>query len=296
MVISRAEVGHPRIVVDTVARPGEPGVIRVGLEYGVCEGGLDFRLRSGGVHVCQPHSQPSAERVGEAAPRQSITPIERVRCAELRRAGGCRGHGRRGLSQIREQTGVDILLRIVLGRGHPAVSAQGLGIGHVAPNIGDVAEHQAAQHGSRTPQQRLVSRPADVDHRLEVLQLLGVRVDEVPVRVTGAEPPIRVLIGVLDFREVLHGEFRPAQIHGAGAEPARHRQACGVGEHRPRRSGGGIVGILIDVRQVVTVAGTRPQREERHDSCEAKHFACHGTIRRLNPMLRGFDGIMYSRP
>ena len=299
VIVAGAEVDHPRIVVDAVARPGEISVLRIRGDE-PCrrgQGGVDLSLGRGRVHVREPHRQADANRVGEPLPSCRAATEEGIRRAELDRSGWCPGHGGGGRIQVREQAGVDVLLRVVFGRDRAAVSAQGLGVRHVAPDIGDVAEHQAAQHLGRTPQQRLVLGLADVDDGLEVLQILRIRADEVAIRVTRAEAPVGVLIRVLDLGQVLHGELGSPQIHGAPAEPAAHRQARGAREHRSRRSGGGIVGILIDVGQGVAVAGAHAQRDQRRDAGKAKYSGGHhGTILRLNPMLRGFDGIMYSMP
>src|SRR5687768_550272 len=254
------------------------------------------------------------QRIGKPLPAKAVAAVDRVCAAKRRRSRGGSGDSRYRFAQVGEEPRIDSLLRVV-GRqndGFFAVTLERIRIRHVSPHIGYIAEQQAAHHLSGTPQERLITRLSGVDDRLEVLQLLSVRVVEAGVGNGAIEPRIGILVRVLNLGKVLCSQHGTAVVRRIAPEPSLHRYACGISEHRLGRRRGRVVGILVDVYQLVGVAGSNAEHEHGTDGSESKpsisrkvsitHFVevssdlRHGTIRRLKPMLRGFGDMLTSMP
>src|SRR6185503_7570613 len=142
-------------------------------------------------------------------------------CGKYTRRVRASGHGIDSLFQIAKESRVDVLLSVVrrLDDSVCGVALQGLRKGNVAPHIGYVAKDEAAHDLRRAPEHLLFVRFRQVDYRLEVLELLGVRVDEAAVRDGGVEAIVLILVGILNLREMLRGEHGTAHVRRIAAEP-----------------------------------------------------------------------------
>src|SRR5882762_2443224 len=148
MIVARLEIVGPRIVVYSVTRPGQYGVVGVGGNESAWRGASSLQLgtRGGWIHVDEPQREPRTQGIRKLLPLAQITAVDRISRAEIP-CSGRRGHVLAGLVEHLEEVGVNELLLVILGteRAADTVTLQGLEVRNVAPGIGQVPETPGAQ-------------------------------------------------------------------------------------------------------------------------------------------------------